>query len=147
MGAANWGFDHLREKRMSDPVSVASDSAPFWDGFKAGKLMLPQCSACHAYHLPAGPVCPYCLSHSLAWKEGSGDAVLSSWIVERQIWFKAWVPPYVVGEVQLAEGPRMPVQIDIVDLPRLALGAEGRIGVSIAPNGLHLPIFRIGGSR
>jgi uncharacterized OB-fold protein len=130
---------------MSTSAPVASDSAPFWDGFKAGKLMLPQCSGCASHHLPAGPVCPYCLSDALVWKEGSGRAILSSWVVERKKWFTTFVPPYIVGEVQLEEGPRMPVQIDMSDLPKLALGAEGHIEVSIAPNGLHLPIFRPGG--
>jgi uncharacterized protein len=122
-------------------VVQVSDSAPFWSGFKEGEVRLPYCTQCGEPHLPAGPVCPYCLSAELDWRAASGRAHLSSWVIERKKWFAAFDPPYIVGEVQLAEGPRMPVQVDWTELERLKFNIPGRIEFSLAPNGLTLPKF------
>jgi uncharacterized protein len=127
---------------MSSAVTV-SDSAPFWDGFEQGELRLPFCEDCGAPHLPAGPVCPFCLSLNLAWQPASGRAKLSTWVVERKKWFAAFDPPYIVGEVQLVEGPRMPVQIAIERLGMLRIDVQGQIVFCRAPNGLMLPQFEL----
>ena len=125
---------------MTGPVQV-SDSAPLWEGFDRGELRLPFCAECGRPHLPAGPVCPYCLSTTLDWRQASGRAALSTWVVERRRFFDAFDPPYIVAEVQLAEGPRMPVQVAIEHLERLRLGLEGHISFHRAGNGLTLPRF------
>lgn len=118
-----------------------SDSAPLWRGFEEGQVRLPYCTQCGEPHLPPGPVCPYCFSAKLEWRPASGNAQLSSWVVERKKVFKTFDPPYVVGEVQLAEGPRMPVQVDLSELGKLKAEMRGRIEFSVAPNGLTLPKF------
>jgi uncharacterized protein len=125
---------------MSQPVQM-SDSAPLWRGFEQNEVRIPYCMQCGHPHLPAGPVCPYCLGDELQWRATSGLATLSSWVVERTKWFKTFEPPYIVGEVQLQEGPRMPVQVDFTELERLRVGLHGHIAFSIAPNGLNLPKF------
>lgn len=118
-----------------------SDSTPFWRGFQEGETRLPYCSQCREPHLPAGPVCPYCLSDALEWRPASGSARLSSWVIERKKTFEAFDPPYIVGEVQLAEGPRMPVQIDWAVRDRLRIDLAGSLAYDVAPNGLTLPRF------
>jgi uncharacterized protein len=122
-------------------AAQASDSAPFWEGFEHGELRLPFCADCGDPHLPVGPICPYCLSANLDWRAVSRRAKLSTWVVERKKWFAAFDPPYIVGEVQLAEGPRMPVQIAIEHLGRLHIDSAGNIVFRLAPNGLSLPQF------
>jgi uncharacterized OB-fold protein len=119
----------------------ASDSAPLWEGFEKGQLLLPFCNDCGQPHLPAGPVCPYCLSAALTWKQASGKARLSTWVVERRKFFDTFEPPYIVAEVQLAEGPRMPVQVEIEHLPELRAAVPGTIAFKLAGNGLTLPQF------
>lgn len=121
----------------------ATDSAPFWEAFERGELILPWCESCGLPHLPAGPVCPYCLSSALRWEKASLRATLSTWVVERKKWFEAFDPPYIVAEVQLEEGPRMPSQVDMKDLPLMQLGRSGTIVFRRAPNGLNLPLFQI----
>jgi hypothetical protein len=66
---------------------------------------------------------------------------LSTWVVERRKWFDAFDPPYIVAEVQLAEGPRMPVQVAYAHLGRLRIDLPGHIGYQLAGNGLTLPQF------
>lgn len=118
-----------------------SDSAPFWRGFEEGVVRIPVCTECNQPHLPPGPVCPYCLSAQLQWQEASGRASLNSWVVERNKYFEAFDPPYIVAEVQLAEGPRMPAQLARIYIGKLKCGMSGRIEISTAPNGLALPEF------
>jgi uncharacterized OB-fold protein len=127
---------------VSGQVS-ASDSLPLWEGFEQGELRLPFCTQCLRPHLPPGPVCPYCLSASLDWRLASGHAILSSWVVERRKFFAAFDPPYIVGEVQLAEGPRMAVQVAFEYLDQLSIGLPGHIEFQLAPNGLALPRFEL----
>jgi uncharacterized protein len=131
---------HFRERAMTSSATV-SDSRPYWDGFERGELWLPYCSDCGTPHLPAGPVCPFCLSSKLDWRLASGNAKLSTWVVERKKWFKTFDPPYIVGEVQLEEGPRMPVQIALTHLDELRMDLMGSIAFYRAPNGLMLPQF------
>lgn len=132
---------------MNKTVQTASDSAPLWQAFERGELRLPTCAECGQPHLPAGPVCPYCLSSELEWRQASGVAVISTWVVERKKWFKAFDPPYIVAEVQLQEGPRMPARVAIEHLPLLRAGVAGRIVFSLAPNGINLPLFEPDGGR
>ena len=128
---------------MSDTRTPPTDSDPFWQGLDEWEVRLPVCRACGAAHLPPGPVCPYCLSDDLDWRRASGKATLSTWVVERKKWFAALDPPYIVGEVELEEGPRMPVWIPIQDLPHLRIDRPGSIDVARAPNGRNLPHFHI----
>lgn len=119
----------------------ASDSAPLWDGFEQGEVRLPFCLDCGTPHLPAGPVCPYCLSAALEWRTATGDAHMSTWVVERKKWFASFDPPYIVAEVRLTEGPRMPVQVAYEHLDALQVDQPGFITCHRSGNGLSLPRF------
>ena len=54
---------------------VGPDNAPFWQGCRAHRLMLPTCTACGKAHLPPGPVCPFCFADAIEWKQASGRGV------------------------------------------------------------------------
>lgn len=127
---------------MSDVVTTSSDSAPYWAGFRAGEVRLPVCTACGKAHLPAGPVCPFCLSDALDWRPAVGRARLSTWLVVHEKVFAEFDPPYVVGQVQLEEGPRMTVSIPLDALQRLRMDMAGNVVLATAPNGMNLPQFR-----
>ncbi|WP_034658855.1 Zn-ribbon domain-containing OB-fold protein [Chelativorans sp. J32] len=88
---------------------ITPDHQPLWDGFKVHKLMLPYCEECGKPHLPPGPVCPYCLSDRLDWREASGCGTISTWVEVHKVWFPAFADdvPYNVIQVELAEGPRI----------------------------------------
>lgn len=86
-----------------------SESRPFWDGMKAGKLMLQRCAASGEYLFPPVTFCPGSLERP-DWVAASGRGRVFSWIVVRHP-----VPrdiyadkvPYVVALVTLDEGCRM----------------------------------------
>lgn len=82
-------------------------NTPFWEGAKAGKLLLQHCPACGDTRFPPGPVCPRCLAGDQTWVEASGKGTLESWVdMHRAYWdgFKDELP-YQVCLVRLAEGP------------------------------------------
>lgn len=88
---------------------IGPDSAPFWQGCREHKLMLPTCAACGKAHLPAGPVCPFCFADAIAWKQATGKGRISTWTVVHKAWFPAFAAesPYNVIQVELDEGPRL----------------------------------------
>lgn len=79
--------------------------AQFWDYVQAKELRLQRCSDCGYVRYPPAGVCASCLSESFEWEKMSGDGTLLSWVVFHRPYFPELPPPYVVGAVQLSEGP------------------------------------------
>jgi uncharacterized OB-fold protein len=102
------------------------DSRPFWEGCRAGKLLLQQCPECEAVRYPPRPMCPRCSAIGASWIEASGRGSIYSWVIPHHAVHPSLVDevPYNVVMVDLEEGPRMvsnlidtaPEQIE-VDLP------------------------------
>jgi len=87
---------------------MGPDSQPFWDAARAHRLQLPHCGDCGKPHLPAAPICPFCLSTKIEWRDASGQGTISSWTRVHKAWFPAFAGdvPYNVIQVELDEGPR-----------------------------------------
>src|SRR5258707_1268460 len=82
---------------------------PYWEAASLGGLVLPWGSRCGRHWLPAGPLCPNCLSRDYQWKVASGHGILEGHVVIHRApapWYKARLP-YVVAQMRLAEGPRL----------------------------------------
>ena len=88
---------------------IGPDSAPFWQGCREHRLLLPTCTACGKPHLPPGPVCPFCFADAIQWKQASGRGRISTWTMVHKAWFPAFAAekPYNVVQVELDEGPRL----------------------------------------
>lgn len=124
--------------------TVTADNRPFFEGARAGRLMLPVCDECHRPHLPPGPVCPFCFSGRLSWRAASGRGTVSSFVIVHQPWFPAFRDrlPYNVAQIELAEGPRLTA--DVVDLGERVLAVGMPVAVVFDPvdDTLTLPRFR-----
>ena len=112
---------------MKRPAPITTDDAKvYWDGCRNHKLLLQQCKECACIQFPHRVVCTSCGSRNLSIVEASGRGVVYSYtVVER-----APAPefqesiPYIVGLVDLEEGPRM--------MTNLICGAEeARIGMAV----------------
>jgi uncharacterized protein len=123
---------------------ITPDSGPFWRGLRARKLLLPYCLGCGQPHLPPGPVCPYCFSEKIHWREASGRGRISTWTVVHKAWFAAFAGeiPYNVVQVELDEGPRLTA--NVVGLPNEALkvGLAVHIDFDDVTSEMTLPRFR-----
>ena len=103
---------------------IGADSAPFWAATREGRLRLPFCEACDRTHLPPGPVCPFCLSDAITWREASGHGRITTFTVVHKAWFPSFAAdlPYNVVQVELAEGPRLTANL---------VGAAPVIGMAV----------------
>ncbi len=138
---------------MSDATAkplprISPDNAPFWAGCKRHELVLPFCTACGKPHLPPGPVCPFCLGDTLAWRRASGRGTVTSWTVVHQPYFAAFKDalPYNVIQVELAEGPRLTANLvgAANDVLRVGLAVE-IVFDDVTPD-VTLPRFRPAGA-
>ena len=119
---------------------ITPDSKPFWDGLRERRLMLPYCSDCGKPHLPPGPVCPFCFSERLEWRQASGRGRISTWTVVHKTWFPDFAAeiPYNVAQVELEEGPRLTTGIVGLANDELKVG----LPVAIDFGDTTLPRFR-----
>ncbi len=116
---------------------------PFWDAVVEGRLLIQRCGSCAAAIFYPRQVCPRCWSEDLAWVEASGKARLKSYSTVFRPGHPGWVDaaPYVVGLVELAEGPTMLTHI-LAPPPALHVG----IGLTMRPTdigGRVLPAFSV----
>ena len=58
---------------------------PFWDGAKAGKLMMQKCRDCGTWVFCPRPVCGDCASDKLEWVQVSGKGKIFCFTVVREV--------------------------------------------------------------
>lgn len=101
------------------PVPDA-ETAPFWAGTAAGKLLFQRCGGCGLHRFYPRIVCPSCMSDAVEWVEASGRGrVYSYTVVHRAAPAFRDEVPYVVAIVELEEGVRMMSRL-LVDPPEAA---------------------------
>jgi hypothetical protein len=98
----------LSDLKVAGPIFEPLNQ-PFWDAAAAGELKVQHCGACNRHVFYPRPICPHCWADALSWVTVSGKGRLKSF---SEIWkpgHPGWIPatPYLVGLVQLDEGPTM----------------------------------------
>ena len=125
---------------------ITDVNRPFWDGCRAGKLILQRCgdAGCGRFVFYPRVCCPYCGGGGLAWQTVSGLARLQSWTVVHRPGHAAFMPgvPYVFAAVILAEEPLMYGRMLVPpDAPSLAIGTPLRVVFPVVAAGAVLPAF------
>lgn len=84
-------------------------SEPFWEAASQGKLLIQRCTSCGNWVFYPRPICPCCWEDTLEWRKASGQGRLKSFSTIWKPGHPGWLPvaPYVIGLVELAEGPTM----------------------------------------
>jgi uncharacterized protein len=100
------------------------DNKEFWAATAEGRLLLRRCDDCRSFIWYPRPFCPTCGGLRTSWAEASGRGTVYTFtVVHRSV-----VPgyreavPYVVGYVELAEGPRVMTNIVDVDPAEVSIG-------------------------
>ena len=119
------------------------ETAPYWEGTKAGKVLIKKCRSCgRAYFYPRNH-CPTCWSTDTEWVESTGRGTVYTFTVVYQNDLPPFRDrvPYVVAIVELDEGPR--IETNIVECPFDELQVGMRVAVTFEDEGeLVLPRFR-----
>jgi uncharacterized OB-fold protein len=121
---------------------VSDDTRFFWEGVRAGKLLIQRCACCRTLRHPPGPVCSEC--HSFDWDTvtASGLGTLYSFVVAHYPVVAPFEHPNPVGLIQLDEGTRLVAQLVGVDRATLAIGQRVQVEFHTFDGDLVLPQFR-----
>ncbi|HUG29486.1 MAG TPA: OB-fold domain-containing protein [Candidatus Limnocylindria bacterium] len=108
-------------------------TGPFWEGAVLGELRLPFCSRCGRAEWYPRPFCLACGGEP-RWRRASGRGLVHSLTVVRVPVLPDLEPPYVVGLIDLDEGPRFlaavearPGEVAIGD--RVVVAWRSRVGL------------------
>jgi uncharacterized protein len=96
---------------------ITPETAAFWQGGRAGRLMIHHCGHCSRWFHPPAPVCPHCNSLDVAPKRVSGRGRVATFTVNHQAWTPELTQPYVVAIVDLDEQPGLRLLSNVVGLP------------------------------
>jgi uncharacterized OB-fold protein len=119
----------------------------FWDGCKAGELLLQRCTACSHTYFPPRPFCPGCGSRSVETFQASGKGKLWSYVINHRPRPDISDKPHSIAVVMLDEGPKM--MTNIVDCPQTpeALVLDMPVEVKFTTFGdIALPLFKPAGA-
>jgi uncharacterized OB-fold protein len=135
----------MQQTAYNKPLPVPdSESTPFWDGMREGKLMLQRCGSSGDYLFPPVTFCPGSLERP-EWAQASGKGTVFSWIVVRHP-----VPrdiyadevPYIVAIIALDEGCRMTGNIIGCTPEEVRAGMPVEIIFNRVTPEITLPAFR-----
>lgn len=82
-------------------------SAEFFEAAAGDELVIKRCEDCEQALPPEAAVCTTCAGTALTWAPATGAGTLVSWTVVHRAPNHAYadLTPYIVGVVELAEGP------------------------------------------
>lgn len=123
--------------------TVTPVSEPFWNAITRKEFILQKCSDCEKFVFYPRSHCPFCWSGNLIWEKASGRGRLKTWSIVHTPGHTGWkiATPYIVGLVELEEGPTMLSHLLIDDRQNLAIGLP--LQVHFEKCGEHwLPFFK-----
>jgi len=118
------------------------DDAFFWEGVNRSQLLLQHCLDCGALRHPPGPMCPACRSTRWEARPASGRGRLLSYVIPHEPLLPGFEPGYVVGLVELDEGPRIVSNVVAVAPDDLRNGMALAVSFEEIAPGLSLHRFR-----
>ena len=104
---------------MTDPVPALplptpnAESQAFWDACADGRLILTRCSACDAVQFPPQNSCTACGGATGSPFEASGRGEVFTFTINHRAPGPAFAAraPYVIALIDLAEGPRLMMNV------------------------------------
>jgi uncharacterized protein len=119
---------------------VNPETKPFWDATAEGRLLLPHCRNCDTYIWYPRLFCPACSSTDVEWVQASGRGTVYTFcIVRRGQGPYAKSAPYILGYVELAEGPRVMTNIVDCDVATVKIGDPVEVVFHDTGEGTALP--------
>ena len=151
-------FKYRAHERPAEPAAAAPGKPPkigrfraveshdtkfFWEGIRAGKLLIQRCKACGALRHPPGPMCPSC--QSLEWDalESSGRGIVYSFVVMHHPPIPPFDYPNTVLLVELEEGTRLVTQLADGKPGDVEVGTPVEVVFREVEEGYTLPLFRV----
>lgn len=98
---------------MASAIPESAEAAPYWEGTRSSRLLVPWCTSCDHPHWFPRAVCPHCLGDGIDWRPSRGEGVIHAVTVQHRPGpgRDAADGPYVVALVDLDDGVRMMANI------------------------------------
>ena len=131
--------------RPSKPVpTVHPWSRAFWEGTRAGKLLIQRCRSCRGNVFYPRLSCPHCFAADLEWVQSRGRGVIYSYTVVHNNAPSAFAgdTPYVVAVIRLEEGVQMLSNIVDCDSEELRCDMPVEVTFEKLDDDFTLPKFR-----
>ncbi|MDX3901437.1 MAG: OB-fold domain-containing protein [Sphingobium sp.] len=123
--------------------ALTPENAAFWQGGKAGRLMIHCCRDCSRWFHPPAPVCPRCGSRAVGPEPVSGKGSVYSFTINRQAWDASIKEPYVVAIIELVEQRGLRFVSNVVDCPPEAVHIDMPVSVTfLNQEDVWLPLFK-----
>ncbi len=121
------------------------DTKEFWQACKRHELVMQKCQACGQLRFPPESICPHCLSDRCQWQRLSGKGKVYTFSIIRQAPRPEWkhAVPYVVGVIELDEGPRMISNVVGCPPEEVQIGMSVEVTFQDATEEVSLPQFRV----
>ncbi len=134
----------MSDTKRPAPVETAL-TAGFWEGVRAGRLVIQRCLECGLLRHYPQPMCPACRQLGFDWAPVSGRGVIHSYTVAHRAFHAAWQEhvPYAIATIELDEGVRMVCDLIETPLERVVIGARVEVFFAELPGQGRMPRFRV----
>lgn len=123
------------------------DTEPFWAATAEGRLCIQWCRDCERFYFYPRSFCRYCSSSRVEWRDVSGRARLSSYVIDHRPVAGAETLSPVIALVTLNEGPRMMTNIVGVEPEPEHLRLDMPLIVAFESRGsMRVPVFAPAGA-
>ncbi len=127
------------------PRDLDADSDGWWEATRERRLVVQRCERCgHRQHYPR-MLCVACGGTDLSFVDASGKGTVYSFTVVYRPPSAAFVPPYVIALVRLAEGPVLLTRIVDSEPALVACDLPVELRWQRLEDGRHLPVFTLAG--
>jgi uncharacterized protein len=122
--------------------ALTLDNAFFFEGARAGKLLIQRCASCGTLRHPPRPACAECGSFEWDTVEASGKGTVYSYVVVHHPQIPPFEYPLPIAVVELEEGTRLVADLVEVDPEAVTIGMPVRVEFVAVDEELTLPLFR-----
>lgn len=136
------------EKKYEKAIpEVNTLTGPFWDSCNKHELRMQFCKMCTEWIWYPKAWCPSCgKRETLEWRRLSGNGTVYSFTVIRQVIdnspaFQADLP-FIIGLIELEEGPRIYLNVAGAKPEEVAIGDKGSVYFEDATPEITLPKFK-----
>jgi uncharacterized OB-fold protein len=125
------------------PPAVTEETEAYWEGAKAGRLLVERCSTCRAESFPPRGICRRCRGRSMAAVEITERGRVYSYTVNHQRWLPDLAVPYAMALVEFPDHPgvRVPGRVRGCPVEDVAVDMEVEVGFEPGPGGFAIPSF------
>ncbi len=123
---------------------IDSDSKPYWDAAKEGKLLIQRCQDTGKHFFYPRPFVPGTGGRNIEWVEAAGTGIIYSCTVAYRAGPAfAEDTPFVVAIVTLEEGPRMLSNVITDDPESVKIGDKVKVVFDKVTEEVTLPKFQV----